>query len=109
MKKSEQRKVVSIQSRIFPGAYIYARKNERIPETVLFMAGVFLTVALPQIICTAYGGIIPFIAFATTASAGSILGLVMYWQTPDRIASFVGTRNAPRTAASEEVAEDKAA
>jgi hypothetical protein len=109
MKKAAKEKVVPIHTRRFLGAYSHAQDNERIPKTALFIAGAFLTVALPQIICTAYGGIIPFIAFASSASVGSIIGLIMYRQMPYQIPSCVGTRHAPRTPSTEEVENEEAA
>jgi hypothetical protein len=112
--KATSKNVVRLYTRKFLGEYSYAQERERIPEAVLFYAGVILTVALPQIICTAYGGIIPFIAFAGTASAGSLIGWAMYRQAPHRVASCVGTRSARRaplsgTAADEMAEFDKAA
>jgi hypothetical protein len=99
-------KVVTIYSRRFLGTYYYAQSVERIPEQLLFVAGVILTVALPQIIFAAYGGIIPLIAFACCASIGSSLGWFMYRQMPFQVPSFFAERNAPP---SEDTAKDKAA
>lgn len=103
------KKVVQIYSRKFLGAYSYAQNNERIPDTALFFAGVLLTVALPQIICTAYGGIIPFIAFAGSAFIGSVLGWVRYRQMPYRALSCVGMRYVPRTPSNEDATHKRAA
>jgi hypothetical protein len=108
MKRSAS-KVVRIHTRKFPGGYSHAPERERISETVLFFTGVFLTVALPQIICTAYGGIIPLIAFASTASAGSILGWIMYRHASHRVVSCVIEINAPHTPSAEKTADAKAA
>ncbi len=109
MKKANRKAVVPIHTRRFLGAYSNARDGERVPETVLFFAGVFLTVGLPEIICTAYGGIIPFIAFAATASAGSLLGWAIYRQTPYTFASCAGTRDAPPADSGQDGARKKAA
>jgi hypothetical protein len=108
MNKSARKKVVQIHTRKFLGGYISALEGERINEAVLFIAGVFLTVALPQIICTAYGGIIPFIAFASTASAGSLLGWIMYRHAPYGVVSCVVERNTPHAPSTEKAEDEKA-
>jgi hypothetical protein len=102
------KKVVQIYSRKFLGDYSYAQNNERIPDTALFFVGVLLTVALPQIICTAYGGIIPLTAFASSALVGSVLGWVRYRQMPYQALSCVGTRYAPRTPWNKDAMDKKA-
>jgi hypothetical protein len=102
-------KVVRIHTKKFLGGYSHALERERINETVLFFAGVFLTVALPQIICIAYGGIIPLIAFASTVSAGSILGWVMYRHAPHRVVSCVIEINTPHAPSIEKAADEKVA
>jgi len=109
MKKSVRKRVVQIHTRKFLGGYSRSLERERINETVLFFAGVFLTVVLPQIICTAYGGIIPFIAFASTASAGSLLGWFMYRHAPYRALRCVVERDAPHAPSTQTAADEKAA
>lgn len=58
----------------FLGAYIEAQNNQRIPEEVRFAAGVILTVGLPEIFFTIYGGLIPLIVFAGIFTVGVGLG-----------------------------------
>lgn len=109
MKNAARRRVVRLYTKRFLGAYSDARGRERIPETARFFAGVILTMALPQLICTAYGGFIPFIAFAATASAGTLIGWAMYRQASEGAASCVGARDTPRAPRSEPAANRKAA
>lgn len=67
----------------FLGAYINAQNNQRIPEEVIFVAGVILTVGLPEIFLSVYGGLIPLIVFASSLLMGVGLGLVTdYYKTP---------------------------
>lgn len=67
----------------FLGAYIEAQNNQHIPEEVFFVAGVILTVGLPEFLLSVYGGLIPFIVFASSLLAGIGLGLATdYYKTP---------------------------
>jgi hypothetical protein len=58
----------------FLGGYVEAQNNRFIPEELYFVAGVILTVGLPEIFFTIYGGLIPFIVFGSIATAGAGLG-----------------------------------
>jgi hypothetical protein len=62
----------------FLGSYIKAQNDQRIPEEVFFVAGVILTVGLPELVLSIYGGLTPFIVLASTLLAGGGLGLVAY-------------------------------
>lgn len=64
-------------SRDLFGAYIRAQNNQRIPEEVFFAAGVILTVGLPELFFSIYGGLLPFIVFASTMLVGVGLGLAI--------------------------------
>lgn len=70
-------------SRDLFGAYIKAQNNQRIPEEVFFVAGVILTVGLPELFFSIYGGLVPFIVFASTMLVGAGLGLATnYYKSP---------------------------
>lgn len=58
----------------FLGDYIEAQNNRRIPEEVYFVAGVIFTVGLPEIFFVIYGGLIPFVVFASGLTVGAMLG-----------------------------------
>lgn len=99
--------VVSINGRKFLGSYIDARNNERIPDEVFFGTGAFLTVVLPQLICSAYG-LLPITVFAGTALAGSLWGAANYFRQPPAAPSLTGTRTVPQAPPGEyAVAEDR--
>ena len=59
-------------------AYIDAQYNQRIPEEVFFVAGAILTVVLPELFFSIYGGLIPFFVFASSLIGGVGLGLAKY-------------------------------
>jgi hypothetical protein len=82
--------VVSINRHKLLGKYIDAWNNEFIPKDAYFFAGVFLWILLPQLTFVLYGGFSPLIAFAASALAGSILGVVRY-RSPYTPPSCVGT------------------
>lgn len=79
------KKVTSINRGKFLGAYCDDARNERIPEQILFAAGVLLLVGLPQFIFGIYGGVAPIIAFAGSSSVGFIWGLLRYARVPDQL------------------------
>lgn len=58
----------------FLSRYLEAQNNRFIPEELYFVAGVILTVGLPEIFFTIYGGLIPFIVFGSIATVGVGLG-----------------------------------
>jgi hypothetical protein len=67
----------------FLGAYIDAQNNQRIPEEVIFVAGVILTLGLPEFFLSIYGGLIPLIVFASSLLVGSGLGVAInYYKLP---------------------------
>lgn len=93
----------------FLGAYIEAQNNQRIPEEVYFVAGVVLTVGLPEIFLTIYGGLIPFIVFASSLAAGAGLGSAFnHYRSPYQSLSL-GRGTAPRADASRNDTTRKAA
>jgi len=73
----------------FMGAYIKAQKNQRIPEEVTFVAGVILTVGLPEYFLSVYGGLIAFIVFAVSLIVGVGLGVALdYYKLPNQLLSL---------------------
>lgn len=60
------------------GGYVNALNGEHIPEDAYFCAGVFLSMLLPEFTLVAYGGLLPLAAFALTAVAGTVYGVVKY-------------------------------
>jgi hypothetical protein len=105
--------VISINNRKsngnFLGDYRYARNSERIPDEAIFFAGIIMAKVLPELFYSVYGGIIPLTAFVGTAAAGTICGLLMYYQFPFRIISCVDTGTVPQTPQSESSPLKKAA
>lgn len=97
------RNVVSINKGKFLGYYSEAQNSEWIPDEAYFFTGVLFSLALPQIICSVYGGIIPLLAFATSTLAGVIVGVTIYLQFPHRVTSCVSTRIVPEAPLSEAV------
>ena len=62
----------------FLGSYIEAQNKQGILEEVFFVAGVILTVGLPEFFFIFYGGLIPFFVLAGSLLAGAGLGFAIY-------------------------------
>jgi hypothetical protein len=91
-------KVVSINAGQFLGSYRDTQNNKQfIPEDSLFVAGVLLSMVLPELIYIAYGGFLPLIAFAGSAVAGSTWGVAMYYKSPERTISYASTGIGPKS------------
>ena len=88
--------VVALNSRRFLGAYCEAQNSKSIPEEVFFFTGVILTIVLPQIIYSAYGGLVILFMFAGVALAGTFLGVAMYYQLPYKLISFAKMGTVPQ-------------
>lgn len=88
-------KVISINDRRFLGNYS-AQSGDKIPDEAVFFAGIIITHALPQLVCSAYGGLVLLAAFTATGLAGTIAGLVMYYKVPFRVISCVSTGTVPQ-------------
>jgi hypothetical protein len=86
----------SINRKRLLGAYIDAQKTERIPEEAVFFTGVFLSAVLPQLTLSAYGGLVPLIAFVSVALVGSIWGWAIYLKSPYRLISCVDAETVPQ-------------
>ena len=96
-------KVTSINKGRFLGSYSEAQDSERIPDAVYFVTGVLVSMVLPQIIYSVYGGFVPLIAFACSTFAGVFLGLVVYRFSTNRSISCVGTGTVPQAPPGEAV------
>ena len=99
--------VVSINGRKFLGSYMDARNNEQFPDEVPFAIGVILTMALPQLICGAYG-LLPPVAFAGAALTGTIWGVANYFRQPSRTFSLADTRTVSENEKSRTVGKNAA-
>lgn len=98
-------KLVSI-NRKFPGAYYARNDEEQIPEKVLLVAGVVISMLL-QIFC-AYAGLIPLFVSAGSALTGFMLGLAIYYKFPYRFTSL-NVEKLPRAPTRREARLKKAA
>jgi hypothetical protein len=94
-------KVTSINKGRFLGSYSDAQKSERIPDAVYFVTGVMLSIVLPQMIYSVYGGFVPLIAFVSSTLTGFFLGLVVYRLSPERRISCVATATVPQAPSGE--------
>jgi hypothetical protein len=92
----EMGKVVSINQGRFLGSYIEAENSERRLDALCFFTGVMVSMVLPQIIFSVYGGFVPVIAFVCSALTGVLLGFVIYRFSPHRTLSCVGTSSVPQ-------------
>lgn len=100
--------VISINTRRVLGASSQIQTTKRFPDAAVFLTGVILSVVLPESIYCVYGGLLPLIAFAGSALAGTIVGLVMY-QSPYRGMSCVSTDSMPQAQSSKPVTLKRAA
>lgn len=78
-------KVTSINRNMYLREYCDSQPVARIPEGIPFAIGVLSTVVLPQLILSAYGGIITLVALAGVTTIGSVAGLLAYLYLPYRI------------------------
>ena len=102
-------KVVPINRGMYLSGYCDAQNIERIPDDILFGAGVISTVVLPQIIMSIYGGIITLVALTMVALVGSITGLVVYRHLPYQIPHCVNAETAAQSPPREDNTVKKAA
>jgi hypothetical protein len=93
----------------FLGAYIEAQNNQRIPEEVYFVAGVILTVGLPETFFGIYGGLIPFVVFGSSLMIGAGLGWAFDYYKPSYQTLSLCQGNAPRVTARKNDTTKKAA
>lgn len=96
-------KVTSINKGRFLGSYSEAQNSERIPDAVYFVTGVMVSMVVPQIIYSVYGGFVPLIAFVCSSLTGFFLGLAVYRFSANRIISCVGTGTVPQAPSGEAV------
>ena len=96
-------KIASINEGKFLGSYAEAGSKEWIPDGIYFAAGVVITVALPQLFYSVYGGIVPLVAFLGSSLAGLTLGLIIRRLAPYTITSCVGMGTVPQAPPEEEV------
>jgi hypothetical protein len=78
-------KVTSIRRDMYLGEYCDPQDVARIPEGLPFAVGVISTVALPQLIMGAYGGIAAITALAGMTVLGLAAGLAAYRYLPYRM------------------------
>jgi hypothetical protein len=83
-------KVTSIKRNLYLGEYCDSQYLKRTPEGLSFAVGVLLTVGLPQIILSAYGGIATLMALAGATMIGAIAGLVLYRYMPYEMVRCIG-------------------
>jgi VIT1/CCC1 family predicted Fe2+/Mn2+ transporter len=106
--------VVSINKRRsnerkFLDAYSDAQTKERIPDDAFFVAGVILSMILPEGIYSFYGGIVPLAAFVATALAGTILGVTMYYTAAFSFISYFSKSTVLQSPPSRDTMKKKAA
>jgi len=88
------RKVVSINRGKFLRYYVPRSDSQTTREELLFVLGVLVTIAVPQIVyCVVGGPISPWI-FVISATAGVIVGVVKY-NRRSTVVSIVDRRTAP--------------
>jgi hypothetical protein len=93
----------------FLGEYIESQNNQRIPEVVFFVAGAILTIGLPELYFSIYGGLIPFFVFAGCLLSGAGLGVGVYrFRSPYQILAING-RTVSQVTPSKEDTTKKAA
>lgn len=63
----------------FLSAYIKAQNNQRIPDEVFFVAGAILTVGLPELFFSFYGGFVLFLLLAGSLLVGAVVGVATYY------------------------------
>lgn len=78
-------KVTPIDRGMYLREYCASRNVARIPEGIAFAVGVLMTVILPQLILSAYGGIITLAPLAAVTALGSIAGLLAFLYLPYRM------------------------
>lgn len=88
--------VASINRGKFLGSYCDDARKERIPDQVYFAAGVLLSLGLSQFIFGVYGGATVVTAFAGSAAAGVVWGLVKYLRGPYQFPPVAGNGFAAR-------------
>ena len=72
----------------------YATSGEAtcIPEPVVFLAGILLSMVLPTLVYAEYGGPVSLKVFAVFALAGVIFGVRNYMDSPPSPPSIIGLR-----------------
>lgn len=78
-------KVTSINRDLYLGEYRNPRYVARSPESLIFAVGVVTTIGLPQLILSAYGGVVVLITLAVVMAVGSVAGLLAYRYLPYRM------------------------
>jgi hypothetical protein len=106
--------VVSINSRKFKdrnvlGITLSSQNSGYIPDKAFFFTGILSAMVLPEGIYSAYGGLVPLIAFAGCALTGVTWGLIRYYILPYRITSCFSTGTVPQSPPGEDTMRKKAA
>jgi hypothetical protein len=100
-KRSNERKVL--------GTYCARQNRERIPDEALFVAGVIVSLVVPEAIYCAYGGPVPLAAFVGSALTGTIVGLMMYYTTAFKVISCFSKRTMTQAPPNRDTTQKKAA
>lgn len=78
-------RVTSINRNMYLGGFCDSQNTKRIPDELLFAAGVLSTMGLPQLILSVYGGTATLVVLAGITLLGSMAGLVVYRYLPYRM------------------------
>jgi hypothetical protein len=101
--------VIPFKKKTPQGRSKFLRNLQRAVDGQVFFAGVILTVVLPTITYCAYGGPVPFKAFAVSGLLGVVLGLAIYYRYPFRIQRCVASESVNRTQPRDDADRKKAA
>lgn len=81
--------LVRISDRKILGHYVEKNQRSRLPNDLLLVPRLALVVALPPIICAAYGGIIPSAILGSFIGLGLLIGFARYRRGPSSLVRCV--------------------
>lgn len=87
--------IVLAQRKVWEVGRYRAQDDETIPEWITFLAGVLLTVLLPQLVFFVVTGSTVFVLMSITAVVGVALGFLMYMRTSSSLPRCVSIHHIP--------------